>query len=491
MTLRPGYTIRRQIHQVGVSFQVWRRNRETAIAFHDPLLYGGFPRIASVVRGAQIRRIRFAALSVAFIGLSVVTARFAIHHRAAAIASLGSITSATASSLASLSNHEPAALSNVPAAPALTTGPSASVASAPTAANLPSAFPSPAAPASGPNPEETPVVPAMAVVPPAEAKPVRLPENGFYLIACKRDRTLYAYRRVGSGWEKAVAYPMAIGRAFGDKLDAGDLRTPEGRFWIIGLFSGPSKGPIYGPLVFTLNYPRPGDEAEGKSGQGIWIHGTDMGKLPAYTHGCLSLANDDVVALSAFADIGTPLVILPDGVAPDPAKQMDVAGMEREYPSIVSAYGRKTQADTAAKAKALKDAGEFLAKEARSFPELSMQNLSAKDKQAIIDRLKHWRDDWSSRSIEKYGENYDPDFRDKEGRDRQSFLDRKAKIFETKSKIQMEISEPQIEPEGYSRVKVSFRQDYLAEGGNGSQRSSGPKTIRMESGPAGWLIITE
>ena len=120
-----------------------------------------------------------------------------------------------------------------------------------------------------------------------------------------------------------------------------------------------------------------------------------------------------------------------------------------------------------------------------------MQNISAKDKQAIVQRLHRWRDDWSSRSVDKYGENYDPDFRDKEGRDKQAFLDRKAKIFETKSKIHMEISEPQIEPEGYSRVKVTFRQDYLAEGGQGLQRSSGPKTIRMESGPAGWLIINE
>ncbi len=468
MTLRPGYNFRKTVHLAGVSINVWRRNRETAEAFYDPLLDDGFRGLPSVIRGAHKRRAAALLLTAAAIGSIFFSVRYGMRH------------------FPDISFRR--------TAPELAALPSVPVASAPAiklSEPAPVNAPAPIAPATqvpAPNPETQ----AALVAAPAEAKPVRIPDKNFYLIACKRDRTLYAYRRVGdNAWEKAVAYPMAIGRAFGDKVDAGDMRTPEGRFWITGLYSGPSKGAIYGPLVFTLNYPRPGDEAEGKSGQGIWIHGTEMGKLPSYTHGCLSLANEDILALSAYADVGTPLVVLPDNVAPDPSKQMDVAGMEREYPSIVSAYGRKTQADTLAKAKALKEAAEYVAKEGKDFPELSMQNLSAKDKKAILDRLAQWRDGWSSRDIAKYGENYDPDFRDKEGRDRQAFLDRKAKIFETKSKIQMEIGEPQIEPEGYSRVKVSFRQDYLAQGAQGLQRSSGPKTIRMESGPAGWLIITE
>jgi murein L,D-transpeptidase YafK len=463
--IRPIYNFRRSLYLAGINFHVWRRNRETARAFYDPLLDNGYRKLPSVFRSAHKRLVGAGFLGLAILGSVFLSVRFAIPY--------------LEGFRFQRQTAELAALPSVPAAP---------LAAAPIAAPAPLPVPEPKA---GPEPEAALVLPPVPAAAPPEPEMIHLPENGFYLIACKRDRTLYAYRRVGDAWEKAVAYPMAIGRAFGDKSDAGDLRTPEGRFWITGLFPGASKGPIYGPLVLTLNYPRPGDEAEGKSGQGIWIHGTEMGKLPSYTHGCLSLANEDMLALSAFADVGTPLVILPDDVAPDPGKQMDLAGMEREYPSILSAYGRKTKADTLAKAKALKEAGDFVVKESRDFPELSMQNLSGKDKQAILDRLTQWREDWSSRSVEKYGENYDPDFRDKDGRDKQSFLERKSKIFESKSKIKMEIASPQIEPEGYSRVKVSFRQDYLAEGGRGLQRSSGPKTIRMESGPTGWLIITE
>ncbi|HKP96155.1 MAG TPA: L,D-transpeptidase family protein [Fibrobacteria bacterium] len=468
MSMRPGYLVRRSFHFAGISFTVWRRNRATALAFYDPLVDGGFPFLPSVIRRKHVRRLTRILLS----GAVLVTIAFAYRHGSDLRAGLDVLVGKAGSLKA-----ESSALSAVP-----------STSSAPVSPAIPSA---PAAPAVRAAPKEPEKAAPASVAEPSEEKEIRFPEDGFYLLACKRDRTLYAYRRQGDRWEKAAAFPMAIGRAPGDKSDAGDLRTPEGRFWITGVVSGTSKGPIYGPLVFTLNYPRPGDEAEGKTGQGIWIHGVEMGKLPSWTHGCLSLANEDIVALSAFADVGTPLLILSDSLAPDPARQMDLAGMQREYPSFINAYGRKTHADTVAKAQALKQAAAYVAKEGREFPELAMQTLSARDKAAILARLQRWREDWSGRKIEAYAENYDPDFRDREGRDRESFLERKGRIFETKSRIQMEIVDPKIEPEGYSRVKVTFRQDYLAEGPQGQQRSSGPKTLRMESGPGGWLIITE
>jgi murein L,D-transpeptidase YafK len=472
MSNRPGYLIRRSFKFGGISFTTWRRNRDTAKAFYDPLVDGGLPFLPSVIRRKHLRRL----LKAAFVGVLLVAAaagiRFAPRLKPVV--------------MSMLPKHSAPALEATPSSAGFASAPAPSASSGKPGKQAPDKAPSPA---SAPAPAEQ-SAPAAAAEP-AKPQPIVFNEKGFYLLACKRDRTLYAYRYDGKHWERAAAYPMAIGRSYGDKSDAGDMRTPEGRFWITGLVSGPSKGPIYGPLVFTLNYPRPGDEADGKTGQGIWIHGVDMGKLPSWTHGCLSLANEDVVALSAYADIGTPLLILPDSLAPDPAKQMDLAGMTREYPSFINAYGRKTKADTLAKEQVLKQADAYVAKETKDFPELTMQTLTAKDKDAIMARLKRWREDWSARNVQAYGENYDRDFRDKEGRDKESFLDRKAKIFESKSKIQMEIIDPKIEPEGYSRAKVSFRQDYLAEGAQGAQRSSGPKTLRMESGPGGWLIITE
>jgi murein L,D-transpeptidase YafK len=310
-------------------------------------------------------------------------------------------------------------------------------------------------------------------------------------LACKKDRTLYAYARKAGGWTRLAAFPMAIGRNAGDKDERGDARTPEGLFWITGMLAGRSKGPLYGALVFPLNYPRPADRAEGKGGDGIWIHGVPAGTLPSFTHGCISLANDDILALASLADAGTPIVILADSLGPDPARQIDTVGLEREYPHIAEAYVRRTAADSAAREAVLKDARAFVADEQKRFPDLAMQSLTEADRKAILARLEKWRADWSNRDLEAYASDYDASFRDRHGRPKAAFLERKARIFASKSRIQMEIRDPKIEAECYGRARVSFRQDYLAEGPEGAQRSSETKTLRLDEGPRGWLIITE
>jgi hypothetical protein len=185
------------------------------------------------------------------------------------------------------------------------------------------------------------------------------------------------------------------------------------------------------------------------------------------------------------------VVILPDSLSPDPASQADVAGMEREFPSIMAAHMRVSGADSSAKLELMRRARDYIAREAKSFPELGMQALTPEAKQAILARLEKWRGDWMSRSIDAYSANYDPAFKDRMGRDRQTFLERKRRIFESKTKIEMEIRDPRIESEGYARARISFRQEYTAESPQGPQRSSELKSLRLEEGPAGWLIITE
>jgi murein L,D-transpeptidase YafK len=461
---RPEYLLHKAFHRTLVSLSVWRNNKSVADAFRDPaMLDSVYNRWKRAPRRA--RRMRLAAAA------AVGAIAFAVFHPGRAVSKPGGDVS--------IGSETPRVAT--PALPAIPV---------PTAhartAHAPVMPPAPAAQAKA------------LVTPPASAAPAPaapgVPGAGYVLVACKRDRTLYVYKREdahGAHWNRTAAFPMAVGRNSGDKGRSGDLRTPEGRFWITGLVSGRVKGAAYGPLVFTLNYPRPGDLAEGKSGQGIWIHGVEAGKLPSFTHGCLSLSNEDVLALAAYADAGTPVVILSDSLSPDPERQVDFAGMEREYPTIVASFGRKTRADSAAREAVLKEARAFVAKEAKDFPELAMQALSEEDRKAVLARLDQWRADWSNRAIEAYASNYDPSFRDREGRDRQAFLDRKRRIFATKSKIDMEIRDPRIESESYSRVKVTFRQDYLAEGPQGTQRSSEPKSLRLEEGPQGWLIISE
>ena len=110
-----------------------------------------------------------------------------------------------------------------------------------------------------------------------------------------------------------LKFPIACGMNFGQKMKAGDNRTPEGIFkvvskepaahWTYDFGKGPVEG-AYGPLFIRLSTP---------GFKGIGIHGThDPATVPGReTHGCIRLKNDDLVKLSKFVDKGTVVVILP------------------------------------------------------------------------------------------------------------------------------------------------------------------------------------
>ncbi len=475
---RPGFLAHRAFHRSLIRFQVWRNNRSVAEAFRDADACDVIYRRRGMTQARILKGFLIAALASA--------SALVWHHRRTGnwdFRGMGDVKESSSESLSAplASRHMTAT-----AAP--------SVAPAPAKVALGSLAPAPvpapsAASASAPAPASTPAAAAAAAA--ERSGPAHFPAQGNVLLACKKDRTLYAYVRKAGAWSRIAAFPMAIGRNAGDKDERGDARTPEGQFWITGMVAGPSKGPLYGALVFPLNYPRPSDRAEGKGGDGIWIHGVPAGTLPNFTHGCISLANDDILALANLATAGTPVVILADSLGPDPARQIDTVGLEREYPAIAEKYVHRNAADSSAREKALKEARAFVANEQKRFPDLAMQSLTEADRKEILARLDKWRSDWSNRALEAYATNYDPSFRDHHGRPKDVFLERKARIFESKSKIEMELRDPKIEPECYGRVRVSFRQDYLAEGPDGAQRSSETKTLRLDQGPQGWLIITE
>jgi murein L,D-transpeptidase YafK len=497
---RPGFVAHRAFHRTLVRFQVWRNNRSVAEAFRDADAYDAIHRRRGTPQARALKAIGIAAL--------VAGIAMAYHYHKTGNFGLASVTAALESVPASAvaegpSPALPSAAKDGGAAKTMSasTKPGqhgeespriamASLAPVPepsTASGAPEAAPNGSASAPASAPAQAPSASSSAL----NSIPTRFPSGANVLLACKKDRTLYVYSRKPAGWSRLAAFPMAIGRNAGDKDVRGDARTPEGRFWVVGMAPGPSKGPLYGALVFPLNYPRPSDRAEGKGGDGIWIHGVPIGTLPNYTHGCVSLANDDMLALSTFVDLATPIVILSDSLGPDPMRQIDTVGLDREYPAIFAAHGRKTAADSAARETVLKQARAFVAQEQKRFPDLSMQALTEADRKAILARLEKWRADWANRALDAYASNYDDGFRDRTGRSKAAFLERKAKIFAAKSKIEMEIREPRIESECYGRARVSFRQDYLAEGPEGSQRTSDNKTLRLDQGPQGWLIITE
>lgn len=165
-----------------------------------------------------------------------------------------------------------------------------------------------------------------------------LTDTGTYLIivANKATKSLYLLQKQDT-WRIVKEYDIAIGEQEGRKETAGDRRTPEGSYFIIGRKERSELNIIYGPLAYVLDYPNEEDRREGRTGQGIWIHGTDPDSVPLDTKGCLEMNNSDLEDLARFLKwgIGTPVTIVYNEKLTDPVAVPDYRSIERKRIAIL------------------------------------------------------------------------------------------------------------------------------------------------------------
>jgi murein L,D-transpeptidase YafK len=149
------------------------------------------------------------------------------------------------------------------------------------------------------------------------------------IVVKKAERKLYLY----SGNKLVRTYRIGLGLSpSGDKVRAGDRRTPEGEFYI---FVKNDKSAFY--LSLGISYPSAAHAARGlrdrlitkkkydtimqaleahktppqntKLGGDIYIHGNGAGS--DWTWGCVALENDDIRELFNAVPVGTPVTIRP------------------------------------------------------------------------------------------------------------------------------------------------------------------------------------
>ena len=115
----------------------------------------------------------------------------------------------------------------------------------------------------------------------------------------------------------------SIGVAGSKKRREGDQKTPVGVYRITGFIPGRKLHERYGSGALPIDYPNELDQIYERTGDGIWLHGTEPGfinRAPRASDGCLSLANGDFLALHRI--IGdtpsVPVVIdsAPEWIAP-------------------------------------------------------------------------------------------------------------------------------------------------------------------------------
>ena len=157
------------------------------------------------------------------------------------------------------------------------------------------------------------------------------------LLVDKKANRMYVFSRQASGelFEEVNDYYITTGKLVGDKSVRGDLRTPEGVYFVTSWISPDKLPDKYGIGAFPVNYPNELDRRNGKTGYGIWLHGTDKGSYsrpPRDSEGCVVLTNIDLESLKSEIKPGiTPVVIT------DKVEWIDHVSWKKERKEIIQA----------------------------------------------------------------------------------------------------------------------------------------------------------
>lgn len=132
------------------------------------------------------------------------------------------------------------------------------------------------------------------------------------VVDAKRSR-LYVYENQGGQPKFVTDYYISQGKLGVNKLKAGDQKTPVGIYYITSHLSGARLPDFYGSGALPINYPNEWDKINGRSGSGIWLHGTpsdSYSRPPLSSDGCVVLTNPDLYRLANSIEVGkTPVVI--------------------------------------------------------------------------------------------------------------------------------------------------------------------------------------
>lgn len=241
-----------------------------------------------------------------------------------------------------------------------------------------------------------------------------------------------------SGLPVRVAdYYVTIGKAGAGKKKEGDNRTPVGIYQVAGFKPGSELGDFYGLGAFTLSYPNEWDSRQGRSGHGIWIHGTPSNtysRPPRASEGCVVLANEDLKSLSLYIQKGkTPIII------------------------------------------------------SESVDWVTLEEMSA-GRNELSQALDQWRADWESLNTIKLLTHYSHDYRN-ESMDYKRFAESKKRINANKEWVKIGLSNVSLMlyPERPGLAVVSFLQDYKSN--NVNDRTGKKQFWSRENGR--WKIIQE
>ncbi|MGH8460354.1 MAG: L,D-transpeptidase family protein [Stenotrophobium sp.] len=176
------------------------------------------------------------------------------------------------------------------------------------------------------------------------------PQHPYVIVVDLPMARLYLLKNDKNGRLSLVRQQYAgMGRNGYGKKTSGDLRTPVGIYHITGWIPGKNLPAFYGAGAFPLSYPNLWDQFNGRGGSGIWLHGVPADtyvRAPRSSEGCVTMANDDLLALRPYIQSGRTPVILSDDLSWKSAA--DLRSQRDQFMARIEAWRRKWSArDTA------------------------------------------------------------------------------------------------------------------------------------------------
>jgi len=169
---------------------------------------------------------------------------------------------------------------------------------------------------------------------------IKLSDNTEHTVVVELDRSrLYIFKN-DNGTPKLVKdYYATIGKKGAGKYVEGDNKTPIGVYNVTRFIADSKLPDLYGSGAFPLDYPNKWDRRLGRTGHGIWLHGTPTStysRPPLSSEGCVALSNDDFTNLRSFIDIRRSPVVITRNInwlTPDDWKKQ-----QQEYTGLLNSW---------------------------------------------------------------------------------------------------------------------------------------------------------
>jgi murein L,D-transpeptidase YafK len=262
------------------------------------------------------------------------------------------------------------------------------------------------------------------------------------IVVDKRSHRLYVYARESDGTPRLLQdFYVSTGKANGNKALSGDLRTPEGVYFITRHIPGEKLPDLYGIGAYPMNYPNEWDQHLGKTGYGIWLHGTESAyysRPPLDSEGCVVLPNIDLSAVASYLQPGTTPIVVSDNV-------------------------------------------EWLERDAY---------IALRDE--VNGAVEQWRRDWQSSDVERYLSHYDEQFW-ADGHNKKSWQQRKRRVARGKQWQKVDVSDislyayPRAASNGREMMVVNLKQRYDSNNYNSEME----KRLYLVKAEENWRVLYE